>query len=547
MNNKEEKKILLALLPFWSPLIPPMGISCLQEFLRGQGYQVKSLDANTVAGFRETYNIYFETLKECIPENKRKNFYNIGHDLLQNHMMGHLNYKNEKEYIEMVRVLIKNNFLYLVDTEDIQRLNSVIKGFFKDFKDYFLQQLESEQPTVLGLSVFRGNLPASLFACKLTRDRYPHIQTVMGGGIFSQELDVNSENLLYFAENTPFIDKILIGEGEILFQKFLKGELPQNKKVCTLEDIDNQTLDFSLQKPPEYLDFNLLQYPNLPAYSSRSCPFQCSFCSETIYWGKFRKKAPKQVVEEMIGLFEKFRRQSFLMCDSLLNPIISDLAREIIDSGISLYWDGYLRADKHACDEENTILWRRGGFYRARLGLESGAPKVLQMMGKKITPAQMKEVISNLAEAGIKTTTYWVVGHPGETREDFQQTLDFVEELRDDVYEAECNPFRYFETGQVNSSEWADNTKVPLYPGVSRDLLMVQSWGLPGEPGREETLLRVEQFVNHCKKLGIPNPYSLQEIYYADERWKNLHANSVPSLMDLNDNNIYIDESQFNN
>lgn len=546
MTIKETGKILLGLLPFWSPLIPPLGISCLKQFLQKNGCQVSLLDANTGEDFKEIYQKYFETLKEFIPENKRKNFYNIGHDLLQNHMMVHLNYENENEYIELVKTLVLKNFLYPIDTGDIRKLNGIITGFYADFESYFLQWLNKEKPEVLGLSIFRGTLPASLFAFKLTRDRYPHIRTVMGGGIFSQELDIDSENLKYFLERTPYIDKILIGEGEILFLELLQGRLPESRRVYSLEDIDNRTLDLISTDMPDFSDFDLRQYPNIPAYTSRSCPFQCSFCAETTYWGKYRKKRAKQVVEEMTGLFKKYNRQMFLMCDSLLNPIITDLAAEFINAGVSLYWDGYLRVDKHACDMEKTMLWRRGGFYRARIGLESGSPNVLRIMGKNITPTQMKNVLSNLAEVGIKTTTYWVIGHPGETREDFNQTLNFIEEMRDDIYEAECNPFRYFETGQVNTAQWAKtNKKIPLYPGTAVDLLMLQTWVLDGEPSREETFQRVEQFVQHCQKLGIPNPYSLRDIHQADERWKKLHKHAVPSLLDLNDGNTYIDENKY--
>ena len=540
------EKILLALLPFWSPLIPPMGISCLKQFLQKSGYRVSLLDANTVEGFKETYNKYFETLKEVIPENRRKNFYNIGHDLLQNQMMAHLNYENETEYIELVKILIYKNFLYSIDTEDTLKLNRIISAFYVDLESYFSRWLDKVKPAVLGISVFRGTLPASLFAFKLTRDRYPHIRTVMGGGIFSQELDIGSENLKYFLERTPYIDNILIGEGEILFREFLRGRLPASRRVYCLEDIDNRILDLTSAESPDFSDFDLRQYPGMAAYTSRSCPFQCSFCAETTYWGKYRKKDVKQVVEEMTGLFKKYNRQMFLMCDSLLNPIITDLAGEFVKAGVSIYWDGYLRVDKHACEVENTMLWRRGGFYRARIGLESGSPNVLRLMGKNITPGQMKSVLSNLAEVGIKTTTYWVIGHPGETREDFKQTLNFIEEMRDDIYEAECNPFRYFETGQVSAAQWNDaKKKIPLYPGTAVDLLMLQTWVLDGEPSREETLHRVEQFVEHCRKLEIPNPYSLQDIHRADERWKRLHKGAVPSLLELNEENTYIDENKY--
>jgi radical SAM superfamily enzyme YgiQ (UPF0313 family) len=121
------------------------------------------------------------------------------------------------------------------------------------------------------------------------------------------------------------------------------------------------------------------------------------------------------------------------MSDSLLDPIVTDLANELVNSDTAMYWDGYIRADQAASDEDKVFLWRRGGLYRARLGIESGSPHVLELMNKKITPVQIRTALTNLARVGIKTSTYWVIGFPGETEEDFQQTLDILEELKEEI------------------------------------------------------------------------------------------------------------------
>ena len=88
--NRNKEKILLVLLPFWTPQIPPLGISCLKGFLQARGYPVSTVDVNVEDQFKELDHWYFDTLKTYIPPNKRGNFYNIGHDLLQNHMMSHI-------------------------------------------------------------------------------------------------------------------------------------------------------------------------------------------------------------------------------------------------------------------------------------------------------------------------------------------------------------------------------------------------------------------------------------------------------------------------
>lgn len=538
--------IHLLLLPFWTPLIPPMGISCLKSYLKKEGFEVKTRDFSMDEDLREFYNKYFSTLKDFIPARKRGNYYSIGHDVLQNQLMAHINIADDEDYREAVKELVRKTFYTELDDGAARQLTEIIREFYAGLESILLQFLEQNKPELLGLSVYSGNLPASLFAFRLVKKKYPHITTVMGGGIFADQLAPGSPNLEAFLEKEKSIDKIVIGEGEILFTKFLRGELPADKRVITLEDIDRKVLDLSVVSVPDFSDFDVRNYPNMSAYTSRSCPFQCSFCSETIQWGRYRKKSAQQIVGELKELYQLYSNQLFLLSDSLLNPVINGLAEEFIKHDEAIYWDGCLRADSPVDDTEKTFLWRQGGFYRARLGIESGSERILDLMGKKISPDQNAAALAGLAAAGIKTTTLWVIGHPGETEEDFQQTLDFLEQMKDDIYEAECRPFYYYLTGQVGSAEWEkDRQAYPLYSDKLANKLLLGTWVLDGIPSREESYGRVARFVEHCEKLGIPNPYFLHEIQAADKRWKELHKNAVPSLIELQDKNHYIDECKY--
>jgi radical SAM superfamily enzyme YgiQ (UPF0313 family) len=200
--------------------------------------------------------------------------------------------------------------------------------------------------------------------------------------------------------------------------------------------------------------------------------------------------------------------------------------------------------DEETCDIEHAFLWRQGGFYRARIGAETGSQRVLDLMGKTITPGQIKKTITNLAQCGIKTTVYIVIGHPGETEEDFQQTLDLMEELHEDIWEAECNPFTYFYTGQSGNDRWAAQ-RVLLYPENARDMLLYQTWIVNKMPSRREMYSRVNRFVQHCRKLGISLAWSLHDVNKADNRWKRLHKNAVPPVLELSKKNVYIDECKY--
>lgn len=529
---KTKQKVLLMLLPFHPPLIPPLGIACLKAYLQANGFYVKAVNGNRNDELSDFYNQYMDALKSYIPPDRQANFYNIGNEVLRNHMMAFVNRGPEDLYNELVRVLVYNTFFLDITPDNVAQLNKIVTAYFAALEKFVLRTVAREKPAVFGLSVFKGTLPSSMFAFDVVKKAEPGILTVMGGGVFADQLSVGSPDLQVFVERTPYIDKIVLGEGEELFLKLLRGQLPENQKVFSRKDFEAHFVDVSHMPLPDFSDFDVDYYPYLANYSSRSCPFQCTFCGETVLWGRYRKKKPEQIVEEMAQLRTLYNRRNFLLCDSLLNPTVEGLSSGLRQRGETVFFDGYLRVDPAVCDVKNTVRWRCGGFYRARLGVESGSPRVLELMDKKITTRQIRQAVSSLAYAGIKTTTYWIVGYPGETEEDFQMTLDLITELKDDIYEAEANPFWYFPNALVKSDEWSKHS-VNLFPDEMTDMLLMPTRVLELDPTPRERYLRLNRFVRHCKDLGLPNPYSLADIYQADERWKKLHRNAVPALTDF--------------
>lgn len=540
-------KILLAMLPYWTPLIPPQGISHLKHFLQHHGYSVKTLDANTEESFKELYNTYFGTLRKYVPPEKRGNFFNIGHDVLRNHMLAFIDTPPGKEYLELVESIVYKTYYTRLDGPGVEELNRIVTEFFKRLKAYVLHWLDREKPGVFGLSVPRDSIGPSLYAFRVAKEHDPSIRTVIGGSIFTENLLRGTPNFENFIQKTPYIDAVIIGEGQKPLLKWLRGEMPGRQKVFTLQDAGGDPLGFSPLNVPDMTDFDTWTvYPYLAAQGSASCPNKCSFCNVKSFYGEYRQKDPKQLAREMNALYKKYGAQMFFMNDALLNTVAPGLTRELLDADLSFYWDGYLKVDASVLNPDNPMEWRRGGFYRARLGVESGSQFVLDKMDKGITPDQTKEALYNLAAAGIKTTAYWVIGHPGETEEDFLKTLALVEEIKDYIYESECNPFIFGFTGQGGSSMWEDKRKL-LYPESGENGMLLKSWTVDTPPSREETYRRVNRFVRHCDKLGVPNPYTMQEIYLADARWKKLHKNAVPPLVDFlpdkNNKRTYIREN----
>jgi len=527
--------------PFWSPLTPPLGISLLKGHLGKHGYNVVLHDFNADDELWQIVDRYFAILREAVPEHKQGNFHMIGFDVLSNHLSAYLYGLEDKNgasgaaYRRLLELLIKNNYFISVDPGVPDRLDAVVADFYKELEQRLVQVIRQEQPAIFGLSVFSTSLGPALYAFRRVRQLFPGIKTVMGGGVFADHLAMESPNFTRFMERTAaYIDTVFLGEGELLFQAYLDGKLEPGKRFYCIDDIGRCTLELKQAVIPDYGELALSSYSQMATFASRSCPFQCGFCSETVQWGQYRKKPGQQIATEVAAIKEKYGGRLFMFGDSLMNPVIDDYATEVLALGLDIYWDGYLRTDRDVCDREHVKRWREAGYYRARLGVESGSQRVLDLMNKKMTVQQIKTAVSTLAGQGIKTTTYWVIGYPGETETDFCQTLDLITELKDDIYEADWHPFYFFPKGQVQSNHWVQAHGITtLYPEEFDEMLFTRTWVLKTNPGREEIYDRLNRFRARCRELGIPNPYSMMEIYQADKRWKSLHPLCGPSLLEL--------------
>ncbi len=550
-DSQPPQKILLLFLPFWTPLIPPMGIASLKSFLQSNGFEVKTADANIDKEYKEIFDHYFNTIKKFVPENKRGNFLSIGTDVLRNHLSAHIHQTTKNEYIELIKTLVAKTYFVDCSGEQAAELDGIIKDFYDWERRYLDKLFDSEKPEVLGITATKDTLPATMFAFKYAKQMLPEIKTIMGGPVFSEQLAIGCPDLEYFAERTEsYIDKFVIGEGEFLFLKYLLGELAEDKRIYTREDAHNgngETFDYFKLGVPDYSDFSLDHYPYLGAEGSTGCHFDCSFCNVPVFFGKFKLKDVSKTAEEMMQLHRQYGLQLFYMADHMINTFINDLAEEFVRRDASIYFSAYMRVDNQGCNKETAGFWRRGGLYRARLGVDSGSQRVLDLMDKCNTPDRSKAMLSSLAYAGIQTTTYWLIGHPGETEEDFQQTLQLLEECKNDIWEAECEYFNYYYTGQSHSDKWASKREL-VYPQSAKKMLIIDKWGVSGEPSREEIFRRVSRFVQRCNELGIPNPYSINEIHQADARWQRLHKNAVPPLMAfLNRPAMITENKQFEN
>ena len=246
------------------------------------------------------------------------------------------------------------------------------------------------------------------------------------------------------------VDVVCTGEGEITIVDLLEAfqheentDLSQIKGIA-YKDSDNGII---INEPKTFIS-DLDTQSDLPAYdllpmdiylahsiigpgrdtdfiSGRGCPFHCTFCYQP--WGhKNRHHSAEFVKEAILYLKEKYqinfvtfqddlfianRKRLYEFCE-LRNKYFPDI-----------YWSCTGRAN--ICDEDLIKTVRESGCTLISYGFESGSPRMLKSMRKKITLKQMERVVRLNRKYGLPIPVSFILGMPGEDKQSCDETVKF--------------------------------------------------------------------------------------------------------------------------
>lgn len=166
--------------------------------------------------------------------------------------------------------------------------------------------------------------------------------------------------------------------------------------------------------------------------TSRGCPFSCAFCSNNAVFGrKYRFRSSQSVVNEIGLLINEYNAKGIYFREDLFTvneKRVIALCNEIKKRGLDFDWECESRVN--TINEEMLTAMKRAGCKLIWFGVENGSQRILDYLNKQITLAQIREAYRLCQRVGIKAGASFMIGVPGETVDDVQNTIALAEELK---------------------------------------------------------------------------------------------------------------------
>ncbi len=294
------------------------------------------------------------------------------------------------------------------------------------FQDYFLERLlpeiRAQQPGIVALSVnYRHQVLPAFALAGLLRRHLPEVRVVGGGGMFSSWRTLLRDQGGRFSS----FSRIVVGPGEAALAGLARHQAGND---YLLEDASALAFapDYSFAPLGDYLS----PRPTLQVSASRGCYWhRCLFCPEaTTPTHPYVGTSPGRFPDLLIGLSRRFGVRHFHLTDNAVPiAVLRALAQRSADLE-HLAWHGFVRFESALSDPGLVAGLAGAGCRMLQLGLESGSQPVLDRLHKGTDLAVVSAVLHQLQRAGILSYVYIMLGSPGETEADAEQTLRFVEE-----------------------------------------------------------------------------------------------------------------------
>ena len=325
-------------------------------------------------------------------------------------------------------------------------------------------------PDIVGISALFSNLMESAHnIASIIKKVNRNITVVLGGNHISSairdyKLSKTSLDPLFPAQlidlDDKNIDYAMYGEVDYEFPKLVtslvnKMDLTDIRGLVFKNHIENKIyiadtpdtiskldgLPFparDLVNMEGYFDIGAFHSPKsrskrvLSVMASRGCPEKCTFCTTPDMWGaKVRWRSTEHIITEIknacrdynIGELQFEDDTITARCNNLL-----DLCSELEKIGLPWCTPNGVKVNYHASKQPEMFkAMHDSGCYQITLACETGVQDVMDnIVKKKLNIDSIRPAIENAKKSGMLVHTFWVLGFPGETYENMQETINFA-------------------------------------------------------------------------------------------------------------------------
>lgn len=255
------------------------------------------------------------------------------------------------------------------------------------------------------------------------------------GGCMPQQAGKAEELMKLF----PFIDIIFGTQNLCHFGEFLKTRLETNKKAIYIEN--------GSPLPIEHIN-QILRQDEKNAYVSimYGCNNFCTYCIVPYVRGRERSRSPQDIFAEVEGLAKENKYKTITLLGQNVNSYGKDLAcktdfTKLLKSLCTIEGNhkiAFLTSHpKDMCDSLIESIKDESKILRdIHVPIQSGSSKILRGMNRGYTREQYLTLAKKLrAIDGVRLSTDIIVGFPGETEQDFNDTLEIMREIKfDNIY-----------------------------------------------------------------------------------------------------------------
>ncbi len=346
----------------------------------------------------------------------------------------------------------KDNNLFKRIKGKIVHISKLFKSGFDSFKsimedpehhmwDIITSSVVISKPDLIGITVYSQNITAVQYLAEKLKASLPQVPVVLGGIHPTSYPEMTMRQIEY-------VDYIVVGEGEETFAELCTavstGEKETLSKINGIAFRENSQIKFSSPRKliqnldslsfPDRLLGNRNDYQEADRiFTTRGCPFNCSFCASSTLWKrKVRFRSIENVLSEIDLLINRYNSKKIHIDDdtfTLSKKRVVDFCSEIKKRGFDRKVSFALSSRVDTLDKEMIELLAGSGVARMSFGIESGSPKVLDNIKKGITTSQAEDIIRFASNCGIQCMCFFMIGLPGETVDDVKQSIELFKKI----------------------------------------------------------------------------------------------------------------------